>query len=220
MAVEGLLAHLHPKEDAKAQVAMLRGHFVSAEALLRADVSMLERLGLKPMDALLLSHLTELSRCVQREQFEAHPKLARLAQAAPYLVALYHGLQVERFYLLCLDAQGRLRERIMMQEGTADGALFSQRRMLAEALRTDATALIISHNHPGLTLQPSDEDIACTREALHALTVVGIPLLDHVIIAGRRAMSLRQNGFIPPDQWLNQAPESRLLRNWLSEMET
>lgn len=219
MAVEGLLAHLHPKEDAKAQIAMLRRHFVSAEALLRADASMLERLGLEHKDALLISRLTELSRCVQREQFDAHPKLACLTQASPYLVALYHGLQVERFYLLCLDAQGRLRERIMMQEGTSDGALFSQRRMLAEALRTDAVALIISHNHPGLTLQPSEDDIACTLDALHALTVVGIPLLDHVIIAGRNTVSLRRNGYIPTDQWLNQAPESRLLRNWLSEME-
>ncbi len=216
-AAEALLAHLHPREDAGAAVQTLREHFGSADAAFRADAHALESLGLRADDALLLSRLTELSRRVQGMRFERHPRLARLREASDYLVALYHGLQVERFYLLCLDARGRLRERILLQEGTSDGALFSLRRMLAETLRAGADAVIISHNHPGLTLRPSRDDLACTLEAIRALTAVGVPLLDHVIVAGRQAVSLRLNGFIPADQWLAQRPEHRLLYGWLEE---
>lgn len=215
IAVEELLAWLHPNENMAEKMASLRWHFVSAEAMFRADAAMLEQLGLCSADALLLSLLPELSRCIQRQRLEEHPVLANLSQAANYIITLYHGLQVERFYLLCLDARGRLRERIMMQQGTADGALFSQRQMLSEAIRTNASAVIISHNHPGMTLRPSEEDLRCTRDALRALGVVGIPLLDHIIIAGRKAVSLRQNGFISADLWLRQDPQSRLLRAWL-----
>lgn len=217
LAAEALLNHLHPKSDAAAEIALLREHFGSADALFRASPAMLERLGVSSGDALLLSRLPELARCVLSDRFEKRPVLARVVPASEYLVALFHGLEVERFYLLCLDERGRLIERVMMQEGTADGALFSLRRMLAEAIRTDAGALIVSHNHPALTLRPSADDVECTREAIRALTAVGIPLLDHIVIAGSQAVSLRQNGFIPAPQWLNQRPNHRLLIHWLDE---
>lgn len=216
-AVRAMLDHLHPKADNAALVDALQDHFASADALFCAGPGVLERLGMASSDALLLSRLPELSRCIQRGQFDVRPRLSRLSEAGEYLVALFHGLQVERFYLLCLSPSGRLIERVLMQEGTSDTALYSLRRMLAEAIRTDASALIVSHNHPGLTLRPSREDVACTRDTIRALTAVGIPLLDHIIVAGRQAVSLRQNGFIPAAQWINQRPELRLLRNWLKD---
>ncbi len=216
-AIRALLDHLHPKADNAALVASLREHFASADALFSAGPGVLERLGLSSGDALLLGRLPELSRCIQRGRFEARPQLAHLPEAGEYLVALFHGLQVERFYLLCLNERGRLIERVLMQEGTSDTALFSLRRMLAEAIRTDASALVISHNHPSLTLRPSQDDVACTADAIRALTAVGIPLLDHIIVAGRQAVSLRQNGFVPAHLWLRQCPDLRLLQNWLEE---
>lgn len=214
-AIEALLARLHPREDAHALTESLRAQFVSADALFRAGGHMLERAGLRPADALLLSRLPELSRCMQRERFARRPRLDRLCLAADYLTANFHAFQVERFYMLCLDARGRLKERVFLQEGTSDSALFSLKAMLAEVVRVDPRAVILSHNHPGRTLRPSQEDLDCTLAALRALTVVGVPMLDHVIVAGERAVSLRQNGFIPARQWLNQQPENRLLRLWL-----
>lgn len=214
-AVEALLERLHPREDVHALVQSLREQFVSADALFHAGAHMLERAGLKPSDALLLSRLPELSRCMQRAQFDRKPRLDRLELAAQYLAANFYGLQVERFYMLCLDARGRLKERVLLQEGTSDSALFSLKAMLAELVRVNPCAVILSHNHPGRTMRPSQADIDCTLEALRALTVVGVPLLDHVIIAGERAVSLRANGFIPAGQWLAQHPQHRLLRQWL-----
>ena len=210
--VEALLERLNPREDVHALTQSLQEQFVSADALLHAGPNMLERAGLKPSDALLLSRLPELTRCMHREGFDRRPRLDRLDLAAQYLAANFHGLQVERFYMLCLDAQGRLKERVLLQEGTADSALFSLKAMLAELVRVNPCAVILSHNHPGRTMRPSQEDVSCTLKSLRALMAVGVPLLDHIIIAGEHAVSLRANGFIPAGQWLGQNPQHRLLR--------
>lgn len=218
-AVEGMLSHLHPKDDIAALTRALAEHFCSADAMFRADAHILEQLGALPGDALLLSRLPELSRLTRRVDSEKWPSLANLRDASEYLTTVFHGLQVERFYLFCLDERGKLREQILLQEGTSDGTLFNLRGILSEAVRTRADSVIISHNHPGLTLRPSKDDIDRTREAIRALTAVGIPLLDHVIVAGSRAVSLRRNGFIPSAQWLRQQPEHPLLRGWLDGAE-
>ena len=215
LAVEAMLEQLHPREDTAARMRALREHFASADALFRADVHMLEDLGIHANDALLLNRLPELSRLMRRVNFEKHPLLGRLCDATEYLVSCYHGLQVERFVLFCLDARGRLKEQVILHDGISDTALFDLRKLLSEAIRTQADAVLISHNHPGLTLRPSAYDIDCTHDAINALTAVGIPLLDHVIVAGRQVVSLRQYGYISAAGWLNQSPDHRLLRGWL-----
>ena len=214
-ALRLLLEQMHPRDDTTALLKTLQGHFQSADALFSADGRVLERLGVRKNDALLLSHMTDLARYLKRMDFDKRPNLSTLAMASPYLVANFHGLQMERFYMFCLDVQGRLKRRILLQEGTADSTLFSLKRMLSEVVQCAPRAVIFSHNHPGHTLRPSQDDLNCTCEAIRALTVVGIPLLDHVIIAGSRAVSMRANGFIPAGQWLSQCPGNRLLQGWL-----
>ena len=214
-AIEGLLASMHPREDNHARMEELKSHYGSADALFAVSPHMLERAELRPNDALLLSKLPELNRHMALSRFGAHPRLHRLSLASDYLVANFHGLKVERFYLLCLDIRGRLMERVFLQEGTLDGALFSLKHVLSELMRVHPAAALISHNHPGNTLRPSQEDIDCTRELLRALDAVEIPLLDHVIIAGRSAVSMRENGFVPTALWMKQKPQSALLRDWL-----
>ena len=216
-ALDGLLGHMHPKQDMHAVVRRLRENYVSADALFSVSPHMLEQAGLHPHDALLLSKLPELNRHIALERFGAHPRLHRLPLASDYLAANFHGLKVERFYLLCLDVRGRLMECVFLQEGTLDGALFNLKHVLSELMRVGPAAVVISHNHPGGTLRPSQEDIDCTLSLLRALGVVGIPLLDHVIIAGSSAVSMRENGYVPTALWLDQAPEHRLLREWLLE---
>lgn len=214
-AIEGLLASMHPREDNHARMEELKSHYGSADALFAVSPHMLERAELRPNDALLLSKLPELNRHMALSRFGAHPRLHRLSLASDYLVANFHGLKVERFYMLCLDVRGRLMERVFLQEGTLDGALFSLKHVLSELMRVHPAAIVISHNHPGNTLRPSQEDIDCTRELLRALDAVEIPLLDHIVIAGRSAVSMRENGFVPTALWMKQQPQSALLRDWL-----
>lgn len=214
--VEDMLTHTRKRNDNAALAATLKDRYGSAYAFFRSNAHQMETCGLHRHDALLFSRVFDLARHVERAKFVKHPQLGRLPLASEYLLATFFQLQLERFYMLCLDSRGRLKECVFLQEGTNDGALFSLRLLLREIMRVQPHAVVLSHNHPRGTLRPSQDDINCTQDAMQALSAVGVPLLDHIIIARKQAVSLRDNGFIPAVQWRRQAPENKLLNNWLS----
>ena len=76
----------------------------------------------------------------------------------------------------------------VMQEGTIDHAAVYPREVIRRALDLGAASVIMVHNHPVGTPQPSDEDVAMTREVAAALTAVGIDLHDHVVVSRAAAM--------------------------------
>ncbi len=214
--VERMLSKCHRKDDPKVLGNALRNHFVTPASMLESSEYMLEQVGLKKSDALLINQLRGLYRFIEYEKFGNHPQLGRLALAAQYLLNVYNGIYVEQFYILCLSSRGRLIERVMINEGSEDAAIFNKRKMLSCAVSRSAKAVVLAHNHPGGTMRPSQEDIDCTYDAIHALKALGIPMLDHVIIADGEPVSLRENGFVPAQIWISQAPDSSLLKNWLS----
>jgi len=213
--IEQMLAHIHPRQDVKPIVETLRSRFGTVNAMFSADAHVLEKAGLHPHDALLLSCIPDIARYVERSSFDKNYRLDRIDNAGKYLIANFYGYQVEYFYMLHLDARGKLIERTLLQEGMPDCSLFNLKKLLSEVMRVSPKAVILSHNHPGCTLRPSQEDINCTNEAIRALSVIGIPMLDHIIVAGKQAVSLRENGFIPAARWLSQAPDHKMLQNFL-----
>lgn len=215
-AAQAMLEHMHRKQDHSALVESIRARFPNGRSLYRANRHLWERIGLRPNDALLFSLIKDVVRCARISEFGEHPPMGNLDLAAPYLNASFIGLGVEHFYMFCINRRGSLKERILLSEGIADTALFDLRRLLMEVVRLRPLGgVIIAHNHPGGTMRPSQDDIDCTLEAIEALTALNAPLLDHLIVADGKVVSLRQNGFIPEEQWLNQNPRHRLLCNWL-----
>lgn len=213
-AILSALEHLHKAEDIQSLGKEIAFRFGSANAMFAADRHIWEQLNLKPNDALLMSRINELSRYADQSLYSRHPRLNTVQPALNYLIANYHGLQNERFYMCCLDKRGYLKEKVFIHEGTADSALLNLHKMLREAVRISPAAVILSHNHPGGTMFPSEEDISSTREAMRALSVIGIPVLDHLIIAAGKGISLRMNGYISEEEWMNQCPGNRLLSAW------
>ena len=96
-----------------------------------------------------------------------------------------------------------------------DETPFYLAHVLQSITATDASAIVLSHNHPGGSLRPSQADILCTVEALRALQPLDVMMLDHIIIGNGQAISLRNTGFIAASIWADQAPSSALLRNWI-----
>lgn len=213
--LEQTLRRMRPKQDMQALMKTLRERFVTPDALLSASPYVLELCGMHPHDALLISHIPEINRHMERAGYDKGYKLNHLENAARFLVSNFNGYQVERFYVLHLDIRGRLIENTLLHEGTADRSLFPLKKMLSEITRLSSKTVILSHNHPAGTLRPSQDDLHSTVSALRALSVIGVPMLDHIIVAERNAVSLRQNGFLPDSLWLDQAPENRMLNNYL-----
>lgn len=218
-AMLSALKHIHKNEDVHSLGAETAFRFGSANAMFAADRCLWEQLGLRPNDALLMNRICEISRYADQSYYSRHPRLNTMQHALNYLVAACRSLQVERFYMLCLDKRGYLKEKVFLYEGTADCTLLNLRKMLREAVRISPAAVILSHNHPGGTMHASNDDVSSTRDAMHALSAIGIPVLDHLIIAGDRGISMRLSGCIPEKIWLDQQKGSRMLASWTDLIE-
>jgi DNA repair protein RadC len=98
----------------------------------------------------------------------------------------------ERFAVLLLDVKHRLVGTQIISIGTATETLAHPRDIFREVIRQGAVRVIVAHNHPSGTVEPSLEDIALTRQLLAGAQFLGIPLLDHLILGNGTHTSLRQ----------------------------
>jgi DNA repair protein RadC len=103
----------------------------------------------------------------------------------------------EHFFLVLLDSRRRFRGEVAVSQGTMDRALVHPRDVFGAAVREGASAVVIVHNHPSGDPSPSPEDINVTKRLAEAGTLVGIPLLDHVVIGEERYFSLAEQGLMP-----------------------
>ena len=118
------------------------------------------------------------------------------AAVKEYLRAKLAGFEHEVFAVLFMDTQHRLIEYAEMFRGTIDGASVYPRELVKEALRLNAAAVIISHNHPSGNPEPSGADRTLTQRLKEALGLVDVRVLDHVIVAGTDTTSFAERGLI------------------------
>ncbi|MGN0801390.1 MAG: JAB domain-containing protein [Candidatus Faecivicinus sp.] len=214
-AIRDVLKFLRKKDSPDETLKQLKAHYLSPSSILESGYCSLSRESLSESEALLLSLIPDLTRHCLNMQYGEHPRLNKFSIAGEYLRTLYIGVTVEQFYLLCLDASGKLIECRLLQKGSVDETPFYLAHLLQGVATTEARAIVLSHNHPGGSLRPSQADVRCTIDALRALLPLGVPMLDHIIIADGQAVSLRDTGFISVSLWDDQDPSSALLQNWL-----
>lgn len=159
--------------------------------------------GIGHVKALQLVTVMEIARRVVSQQAGEMPLLNRADLVAAHLHPIAHGLQVEKFWVLCLNRKNRLLRRVEVTSGTATAALAHPREVFREAIRESASAVICSHNHPSGDPAPSAADIQLTRQLREAARAVDIELLDHVVLgrasadpAGRGFFSFREAGLL------------------------
>lgn len=215
-SVEDALRHAMVKrQPPDEQMRRIRFRYPSPAFFIESNEYMLKQAGLGGADAFYFSMIPGLARYVARESFGEKPRLNTLSRMAAYLDGLYIGVHVECFYAILLDSRGGLIRTVKIGQGTVDSAPFDMGRMLSLVVEYEAKALVLCHNHPCGTLRPSKEDIQCTLRALAATATINVPLLDHVIIAKTRAVSIRDSGYIPADLWVMQGPKKKLVREWV-----
>jgi DNA repair protein RadC len=108
--------------------------------------------------------------------------------------ALSHELMwqtQERFAVLFLDAKNQLLGTKVITIGTATETLANPRDIFREVLRQGATRMIIAHNHPTGSVEPSSEDMALTEQLLQGAQLLDILILDHLILGDGNHQSLR-----------------------------
>ncbi len=102
---------------------------------------------------------------------------------------------IERAVVLYLDPEWMLLGRSDFS-GTVAAIAPPFRIILSEALRLDAAALVLAHNHPGGVATPSAADLGYTRDLIRIAAAVDIAVVDHLILTADRAVSLHDGGWM------------------------
>ena len=121
--------------------------------------------------------------------------------ANPDAVKFYCSLHLakldhEVFGILFLDVQNRLIAYESMFRGTLTQTSVYPREVVLAALTHKAAAVVLTHNHPSGTVQPSRADEALTQTLKCALALVDVRVLDHVIVAPGESLSMAERGII------------------------
>lgn len=124
-----------------------------------------------------LGRRIEIARAKPPDKFTSAAAVAAWAQ--PRIAALRH----EELWLLALDGRGHLRAARCLAKGGLHGAAVHAAHPIRTALRLDASAFVLVHNHPSGDPTPSKEDITLTANIAAAAEVATVPLLDHVVVA-------------------------------------
>jgi DNA repair protein RadC len=88
----------------------------------------------------------------------------------------------EHFIVITLDGANRLIEKRTITIGTLNASLVHPREVFADAITDRAAGIVVAHNHPGGSLEPSGADIVTTRRLTAAGELLGIKMLDHIIV--------------------------------------
>ena len=171
--------------------------FSGLRGLLSADAqTLLGITGLGVAKTCELLAINELNRRALEEDLKTGQALDQPHRVKHYCTAKLGHLSVEHCMALYLDSQFRLIVSEEISRGTLTQASVYPREIIKAGLKHHAAALILAHNHPSGIAEPSEADLALTRHLKHALALVDIRLLDHLIVTGSGAISLAERGQI------------------------
>jgi DNA repair protein RadC len=102
----------------------------------------------------------------------------------------------EHFVVFYLDTQNQIIQREVISIGTLNASLVHPREVFEPAIKHSAVQIILAHNHPSDSTEPSAEDIAVSNRLIAAGELLGIEILDHVIVTKSGYLSLKEGGLI------------------------
>jgi DNA repair protein RadC len=159
--------------------------------------------GIGQAKARQLAALVEIAKRMMAAGNESAPVLNRPELIARHMYPLVQGLEVEKFWVACLNRKNRLKKLVEVTSGTATSSLAHPREVFRAAIQYGATAVVCVHNHPSGDPAPSAADVQVTRQLREAAKAVDIDLLDHVIVGqaacdpqGRGYYSFREAGLL------------------------
>lgn len=131
------------------------------------------------------------SRLQKTEGFVRSP-----VEAHQFAILKIADRKAEVFAVMFLNTRHQLIEFREMFHGTIDGAAVYPREVARAALETNASVVIVMHNHPSGIPEPSEADRSITLKLARALALLDVRLLDHIIVGGTQTVSMAERGLI------------------------
>jgi DNA repair protein RadC len=175
----------------------LIGDFGSLSGLMACSMAEFVRHpGLGPVKYAQLMAVRELSQRALLEELELGDVLDQPGQVRDYLRLLIGCREIEVFVVIFLSVRNHVLSVAEIFSGSLTETRVYPREVVRQALLRNASAVIVAHNHPSGTAEPSAADILLTSTLRAALQLVDIGLLDHFVISRQQSVSLCERGFL------------------------
>lgn len=181
--------------DAKQMAQELIDYFGGLGPLLKADrEAFCSAKGLGQAKFCQLQATLELTRRYLDEHLRADDVFTSPEKVMDYLAIQMRDNQREVFAFMLLDTRHRLIELLELFFGTLNSASVYPREVAKIALEKNAAAVIVAHNHPSGSAEPSRADVLITKRLKAALEIIDVKLLDHFVIGKGEVVSLAGMG--------------------------
>lgn len=193
--LELLLFFALPQGNVNPMAHNLISHFGSLKNVLDAPYeNLLEVKGVKEHTATLLKFLPALLNYISQKQTQTAPVLSSFAASTVYCKLLFTGLTHEAVYILCLDADLRVKATKKIASGTTTRVGLNVGEITKYILNQGCSRIILAHNHPTGSSSPSAEDFTFTKKLFISLAINNVDIDDHIIIGKTDSHSMARAG--------------------------
>ena len=195
--LELLLTYAIPRKDTKPLAWQLIKRFGSLSEVLDADeISLTDVDGIGPQTAQFLKLMRGVIKKYMHADLPQHISMKNPQEVLDYCQASLAGKQEEFLEVLLLSVRFTLKSARIIATGSIDQIIIEPRQILRWALKENAAAIILVHNHPSGDPSPSPEDIQMTRQIVQAAQLLNIQVLDHLIVSKGTYYSFLAHGII------------------------
>ena len=195
--LELLLSYAIPRKDVKPLAKALLQRFSSLKGMMDApEGELVEVPGIGSHAATLIRLVKEMGTRYLKEEAQGKIQISCTTELINYCRSALGGLKDERFCVIYLNAQNRMIDMEVIEEGIVNQAVVYPRKVLENTLKRKASAIILVHNHPSGHVKPSDADIRLTQTIREAAKTLDILVHDHLIVGENHFFSFREEGLI------------------------
>ena len=197
--LELLLTLAIPRSDVKIPAKELIKKFGSVKGVLDAPIEELQKVsGLGKVAPVALKIIKETVSLYLKEAAEAQVSLDSFETLEHFWQSQIGPLENEVFQVAYLDSGYRLLKDgiATLSDGTVDRAAVYPRKVIEQALRRGAAAIVLAHNHPNGNASPSEQDKLLTRSLVLAAATIDVTVLDHLIVTSNSVFSFKKEGLL------------------------
>lgn len=152
--------------------------------------------GVSAGDARKIVAAIQLAKEIAEPETHYRERITAPSSAIRYCLSEFRDIvhaQQESFYVVTLDTKNQPIGRHEVMRGTLRNCLVHPREVFRPAIADAANCILVVHNHPSGDPTPSEQDISVTERLESAAEIIGIPLIDHIIVAGNKAISIQEH---------------------------
>jgi len=153
--------------------------------------------GMGRVKAITIKSALELGkRSMNHHPFWKNTQIKSPEDAISLLEHQMSDLKKEEVHVLLLDTRHRIIRHVVISSGGLASTGVFPRELFREAIKSNASAVVLAHNHPSGDPKPSQDDITTTQSLHKAASLMGIDLIDHIIIGRGESTSMKREGLL------------------------